>query len=237
MSDHTVSISLDQTTIDALCASNYYLYGFIGVKSSDLSGLPSVWWSTQDFFKTLTITWALDKIWVFTSSAKSIEPGDQIQIGNKVPISRDQTFIVNNPGGAGKIKNGSSPSGVIDITNSTKTPYNCGITIETPNNQSVDNPIVELPLYGNSMQALVPLAKILLMFSTKKLQLGTLVKTSSGPCIFIDMTSNSKVNVWYDINGGWTWDNQSWASSIAANQDISSVVIKYDSGVLPSQLL
>jgi hypothetical protein len=225
--DATITINMDADTIQKLLASQYTLYGYKAVQSTDKAGRPLVWFGTQSY-STATVVSCSDVYQVYTSSS-SIVSGEQISVGFSTNILCGQTLQVTG-GGVGTVVNTGSPSDV-SISSQTTTEFTCGIMQEAiiNGNPSAFVPFCAFPLYGLNLQEIRPIKKILLMFSTAKTDNGTVVADSAdgmllpganGPGIIIDFSAMSSCTITYDVDLGWIWGNYAWAQQIPANESL-----------------
>ncbi|HKX29368.1 MAG TPA: hypothetical protein VJ302_16850, partial [Blastocatellia bacterium] len=191
--NYTVTIKMNSATVTALINSGNYLFGFKAVQSSDQAGRPLVWSRTQDFSTTTAVNWT-NQYNAYTSHT-DIEPGALIQVVFSAPALTGQTLEVV-AGGTGSVVN-SGPTYAISVLNTTTTPFTCGLA-----EGSAASPLCAFPLYGNNLQTITPLEKILLLFSTEPTDPGTVVSTfynnlllareSLSQGILIDMTGSTQ---------------------------------------------
>ena len=116
--------------------------------------------------------------------------------------------------------------------NTTTTQFTCGISAKQNGNFS---PLCAFPLHGENLQTIIPIDKVLLFFSTRALNAGTVigphfasfsVLAAYGPGILVHVAEGNNRDVSYDINQGWRWGGFSWAQQVAANQDLVSLLIE-----------
>ena len=168
------------------------------------------------------------------SSISEIVPDAQITPFFAADIELGQLLTVGSDGG-GRVGGGGTP-GAISILNQGSTPYTCGICVPSNGNMA---PICAFPLYGNQMDTVTPLNRILLMFSSRQLPPGTVVGLSTAeslqaelraaftPMILIDLEGASEREVSFDINTGWDWGGAPWAQQEPANANLASLLIEW----------
>ena len=132
----------------------------------------------------------------------------------------------------GVIADGGRPDAV-SIRNTLTTQLTCGVS----QYQHLDNapkPFCAFPLYGLQEDVMVPIEKVLLMFSTTPINTGDPIEQAHNPAILqayspsilIDLTDATMRNVNYDINNGWSWGGNSWARQISVDQDLVPLLVE-----------
>jgi hypothetical protein len=240
-----VTIGMSASTVSALGASGSVLYGFKAVRNSDLAARPLVWTLSQSYSVTTVVSWQ-ESYGAYTS-ASPIVAGGQVAVGFESGIDLGQTLEVE-AGGIGVVVDGGQPL-AISILNQTSTPFTCGLAQPAGGASSTPAPVCACPLYGNNLQIVTPLEKVLLMFSTDVLSLGTVIGSTLGSAssqgfqaaerraggtvlaaasqgIFIDLTTDPIRSVTYDLNAGWSWGGYSWAQPVAANANLVPLLIE-----------
>jgi len=211
---YQVTIIMNQSTTSALANSHYYLYGFKAVQTSDASVMPLVWLLQRNYSTNTIVTWE-EQYQAYTSTS-AIAPSKPINVAFSAPIKLGQLLTVQQLAGTGVV-NSEGSSAVISILNETNTPFTCGISEAQGGTFA---PVCALPLYGSGLQLIAPIPKILLMFSTVPVELGTAIGVSYGPAVLIDLSSAEQRTVSFDINNGWSWGGYSWAQSVPANSKL-----------------
>ncbi|GGY36333.1 hypothetical protein [Pseudoduganella albidiflava] len=216
-----VSITMSIDTVQALSDNNYQLYGFKAVKSSMGSGVPVVWFSTSTFSTQTEVEWT-ESYSAYTSGSDQISSGS-ITATFTSPISLDQTLVVTDKTGIGNVQAGGT-AGAISISNTVNTPFTTGISqlVEGEN-----NPLCAFPLFGNGLDVIVPIQKVLLMFSTQPLNNGAVVEQAYSASMLVDLTGapgNSRA-VSFDINNGWSYDGVDWGTQFAADANLVPILI------------
>lgn len=216
---YQVNISMSSETVQALIKHNYNLYGFKAVQSSIGGGAPLVWFKTQDFSVETVIEW--EKQYEAYTSKDVIIPNGRIRSSFSASINLGQTLLVE-AGGIGQVVNGGQPQ-AISIQNNTSVSFTCGIS---QRQEGVASPICAFPLFGNNLDVIAPIEKVLFMFSTTPVNTGTVIEQAYGPGILIDMTSDNQRYVEYDINQGWSWGGYSWAQQVPPSSNLVPLLIE-----------
>lgn len=219
--DYQVAISMSSATVQSLAGGNDQLYGFIAIQTTQINGAPTVWLNTANVAPSMLISWT-DQYQAYTS-ASSIIANTQIREPFTADINLGQTMSVST-GGIGTVVDG-GPGTAISILNQTSTTYTCGIN-QMQNVNSRPTPVCAFPLFGNDLDVIAPVARVVLMFSSKTLATGTVVYQAFAPGIFIDLTSASQRAVTFDVNAGWSWGGATWAQSLPPSTNLVPLLIE-----------
>lgn len=217
--DYKVNITMTPDTVQALLNAGFNLYGFKAVQATNQGGAPLVWFKTDVFSVDTEISW-VKEYEAYTSRSEIISNG-QITASFSTDITLGQTLNVES-GGVGSVVNG-GPATAISIFNTTSTQFTCGISEEV---EGQAKPLCAFPLFGNNLDVIAPIEKVLLLFSTNPVNTGTVIMQAYGPGVLIDLTSSNERNVSYDINQGWSWGGFSWAQQVAANANLVPLLIE-----------
>lgn len=217
--DYGVTITMDQDTVNALSNGNYSLFGFKGVQTSAGGGVPLVWFKSGDFGLSTEVTWEV-QYEAYTSRSQII-PNGQIKGLSSYAIDLGQSLEVETPQGTGNVVDGTE--GMISIENMTTTQVTCGIS------EVVDGaaqPLCAFPLYGNGLDAIVPIQKVMFTFSTNTVNTGTVIEKAYSQSVLIDLTAKTHREVAFDINKGWSWGGFSWAQAIRPSTNVVPLLIE-----------
>lgn len=228
--NYGVLITMNTATVQALLSGNYYLYGFKAVQATQGGGAPLVWFQTQGYSANTNVAWT-EQYQAYTSTSQII-PNGQITASFSTDIDLGQTLQVQ-AGGIGEVVSG-GPSTAISILNQTSTQFTCGIS-QTQN--GVSSPLCAFPLYGNQMDVIAPIEKVLLMFSTLPVNTGTVIYQAYSSGILVDLTSSNQRTVSFDINAGWSWGGYSWGQQVPPNSNLVPLLIESDSQSLSRKVL
>lgn len=218
---YTLNIAMDDETVNALAKGNYSLYAFKAVKTKIGGGQPVIWFKTKKFSELTKITWSLE-FEAYTSKTQIIANANIVASASYL-IEMGQILEIKEPTGTGKVnKNGTDET--ISIYNTTKTPFTCGISVKTDNSS---NPVCAFPLYGESIDVIVPIEKILLMFASDELNTGTVIEKAFTSSFLVDMTgaSDNKRQVKFDINASWDAGGEAWATKEKPNVELAPLLI------------
>jgi hypothetical protein len=225
MTLYQVTVTMAPATVTALVDSGCSLYVLRAVESADLAGRPLLWMSAGYSVNTY-VTWQDNYDGV--TSPDMISAGQRVAAGFSAALDIGQLLGVQ-AGGIGYVSSAGQP-GALSILNTTSTYFTCGIGAGTG---TAAAPFCAFPLYGNNIQVVVPLQKILLVFASQVIPPGTVIDntyvkalTSSGPGVLIDLTSASQRALSYDVNGGWTWGGYAWAQMVPADSNLVPLLIE-----------
>jgi hypothetical protein len=216
---YQVTINMTKETVTGLLAAGYKLYGFKAVQSTNTSGVPVVWFSTQQFSAETLVGWE-EQYQAYTSNSQII-PGGEVVASFAAPITLGQTLNVQ-AGGVGDVVQG-GPSTAISINNEVQTKFACGIS-ELQNGSY--NALCAFPLFGLNEDVIAPIEKVFFMFSTQPVNTGTVVEQSYSTGLMIDLTADNQRTVAYDLNKGWDWGGFSWAQQYPPNSDMVPLLIE-----------
>lgn len=98
-------------------------------------------------------------------------------------------------------------------------------------------PLFVAPLYGHNLNSAHATEKVLLVFSTEDLALGTVVDTlplspnvsysydaAVSQAVFVNASENRSLT--YDINKSWSWDGGVWAKYVPPGSDLVSLLVE-----------
>lgn len=217
-----IDFTLSQETLTALTSGNYNLYGFKAVKTAQGGGAPLVWFQLPpaNLSATMSLKWT-EQYQAYTSTSAIIS-GGQVTAGFNVGIDLGQQLTVG-ANGTGPVVAGTNPQ-AITIRNTISQPFTCGISQSAADGST--NPMCAFPLYGNQLDAIVPIEKVLLLFSSTPVNTGTVIEQAYGPGILVDLTGEAhRDGISYDINKGWAWGGFSWAQSVPADDSVVPLLI------------
>ena len=220
MASFDVDIKMSQETVNALSQNGFILYGFKAVKSA-IPGAPVVWFQTRAYGKDTVLNW--DENYEAYTSTSDIVAGGRIKATNSYPIKLGQTLEVNDRSGTGSVS-GTGKAGAISIMNNTSTKLTCGISQLDPD--GAVSPMCAFPLFGNNLDVIAPIERILLMFSTSPFNTGTVIFQAYSPGVLIDLTGATSRDLSYDIDNGWAWDGGAWGRQIKASENLVPLLIE-----------
>jgi hypothetical protein len=226
MSDYQIEIDLSEKTVEALDGGNFVLYGFKGVRTT-ATGAPLVWFQSTNFATNTYVDWTVDYE-TFTSMSAVI-PGGTIRASNHYPTGLGETLNVNSPKGTGSVVQ-EGTKGALSIHNLTSTQMTCGISQKQFTGEST--PMCAFPIYGQHLNVIAPIERVLLMFSSLTVNTGTVIEKAYSPGILVDLTGGRSRTVSYDINEGWSWGSAPWGRSVAANANLVPLLIEATPDVL-----
>ncbi|HEX9542486.1 MAG TPA: hypothetical protein VGA04_30545 [Streptosporangiaceae bacterium] len=221
---YQVTITMQPATVTDLINSGNVLYVFRAVQASDPAGRPLVWMSAP--YSVMTQINCSDRYDAYTSPTP-FQAGEQVTAGFSDAIEVGQQLQVQ-AGGFGEVEAGHV--GAVSVLNTTGTYFTCGIG---GGGGSGAAPFCAFPLYGNSLQVVVPLGKILLMFSSQPVAPGTVIDDFYAPAVrsfssgvLIDLAVENQPALGYDINAGWSWGGFNWAQQVPAGTGLVPLLIE-----------
>ncbi|MDO9461700.1 MAG: hypothetical protein Q7N95_16525 [Alphaproteobacteria bacterium] len=214
-----VTIIMPQATVEALSTGTYSLYAFKAVQTNAGGGVPLVWFKSDDFGLNTDVSWEI-QYQAYTSRSQ-IVPNGQITGLSSYAADLGQKLEVQTPQGTGNVVAGTE--GNISIENLTSSPMTCGISEVVG---GIAEPLCAFPLYGNGLDAMVPIQKVMLTFSTKTVNTGTVIEKAYSQSILIDLTSATHREVAFDINEGWSWGGFSWGAAIRPSTNVVPILIE-----------
>jgi hypothetical protein len=219
---YEIDITMSPATVTALVDGNFNLYGFKAVQTTQGGGAPLVWFQLpRNDYSTLTqVIWSV-QYQAYTSRSKII-PNGKVTASFSTEIDLGQTLSVVD-GGTGDVTKG-GPKQAVSISNTTTTQFTCGISQRAADGST--NPMCAFPLYGQHLDVIAPIEKVLLIFSTTPVNTGTVIEQAYSPGVLVDLTSSNERTVAYDINKGWSWGGYSWGRAVAATEALVPLLIE-----------
>jgi hypothetical protein len=222
MSSHCkITISMSDETVTELLQNGFSLYGLHAVKAAG-NARPVVWYQTKDFALTTGIAWT-EGYQAYTSRSQIIPNGRIIAMA-AYDIHPGLVLTVDSPMGTGEVTSGGSP-GAISIFNQTISELTCGLAVAQPCGSGFA-PVCALPLFGYGMVLISSVPRVFLVFESMRIDPGTVVGQAYGQGILIDLSDAPARSVSYDINRGWSWENEaSWARTVPPNTALGPLLV------------
>lgn len=222
MDTYTITIDMSQATVENLSQYGYYLYAFKAVGSSISGGQPTVWVQTQNFSLTTEVTWQ-EQFSAYTSTNTNLSDGTRITASATYPINLGSTLQVTSSTGTGSVVT-TGIAGAIEIASQVNNQFTCGIG---QTSSAGTNILCALPLFGNNIDAIQPIEKVLLTFATKAMNTGTVVYQAFAPALLVDMTgaTDNSRTVSYDLNSNWQANTAGWATQYPASTQLAPLLI------------
>lgn len=218
---YEIDVTMSPDTVTALVQGNYNLYAFKAVQATQGGGAPLVWFQLppDDYSTRTQVVWEV-QYQAYTSRSKII-PNGKVTASFSTDIDLGQTLNVA-AGGTGDVTTG-GPKQAVSVNNTTTTQFTCGISQRAGGST---NPMCAFPLYGQHLDVMAPIEKVLLIFSTTPVNTGTVIEQAYSPGVLIDLTSSNERTVNYDINKGWSWGGFSWGRGVAAKESLVPLLIE-----------
>jgi hypothetical protein len=217
-SNYSVNIQLSPSTVKALKSEGASLYGFKAVQTTQKGGAPLVWFVDAEMLPTVTVNWS-EQYEAYISTSQIITHG-VIDASNNINVDLGETANVDVNGNLTVTETGVADA--ISINNQSPTQYTCGVS---QLQGSVATPLCAFPLFGNNLDVIAPIEKVLFFFATAAVNTGTVVEQAFGPAVLLDLTGNPQLGLSYDINNGWDFGGESWGTSIPASSALVPFLI------------
>jgi hypothetical protein len=219
---YQVTITMDAATVAALNQSGFALFVFLAVQCSDQAGRPLVWSRTEAYTTSTVVSFA----WDFEAYTAAWPAPAPVVPGVSIGVAPGDLFTVTQePGGIGTVSGDGIP-GDVSFLNATGTLCGCGTSQPGADGFA---PVCLLPLHGGNAQVVVPLPKLLLLFSTSPDLAGTQVDATTGPVgpgLLVDMSAGGPYAVSYDIDAGWSWDEAPWGQAVPPFADLVALLVE-----------
>lgn len=197
---YSITITMDQSTVEALTNQGYSLYGFKGVQSPmpSSAGAPLVWFKSDQFSLSTLVQWE-EQYQGYTSKSQIIPQG-KITAGAAYDMNLGSVLDITSPTGTGTVVTGGTEN-AISLNNETTSPFaSSGIS------QVIDgtaNPLCAFPLNGLNMNVYAPIELVLLEFATTPVDTGTVIYQSFSQAALFNLTTEPDISIAYDLNKGW----------------------------------
>lgn len=214
-----VTIMMSASTVEALMQGGFSLSVFKAVQTTTGGAAPVVWMQANQFSEMMQVSWP-DQYGAYVSTSQ-IMPNAIIEAVGQVAATLGATVSVDGSGNLGVGGNGQP--GAISILNQAQAQWTAGIC-EMTNGQFA--PTVAIPLYGEMLDVVTPVEKVLLMFSSMPVNAGTVIFQAFSSGVLVDLTEGSDRQVVFDINNGWIWGGSSWAQPVQANSNLVPLLVE-----------
>ena len=215
---YEIDIMMSANTIAALKTNGFSLYGFKAVQTSSGGAAPTVWFQSNAFLQTTQVQWS-EQYQAYISDSQIIANG-VITANTAVDIDLEQTADADAVGNLTVDEQG-TPS-AISIANQSSVQWTAGIS-EMVN--GVANPMCALPLFGNMLEVIAPIEKVLLMFASTTVDTGTVIYKGFSAGVLVDLTAVQTRSLTFDINNSWNWGGAGWGTAVPAQADLVPLLI------------
>lgn len=223
-----LNITMPSETVEALKTQNFALYAFQAVRYGPRfnlargaagfgNGYPLVWVRNTTYMANTAIKWD-DSPNAYISS--TLPDGGCVEVGDSQPLALGQ--IVEAGDGDLKPPTQNGNPGVVSIISAASRPLSCGLA--TRDAKSVA-PFCLFPLNPGEMDMIAPNQQILVTFAIDVLKQGMQVTKTYSNGLLIDFNNESSRTVSFDIRSGWNAGDATWSHKLAANTDISPLLI------------
>ncbi len=217
-----IDITLSSADMNTLKDEGFALYAFKAVKTAQGGGAPLVWFRTTNLLTTTKVTWE-DEYQAYISNDEIIANG-KVSASTSVDIKLGQTVNVSNNGIVTTTSDGMA--GAVSIQNRGNTPYTTGIA-QMANGTA--NPMCAIPLHGVTLDVVIPIQKVLLLFASNTVNTGIVIYKAFSSGFVVDLTDPKAAGmrkVTYVVNKGWTADDGgTWATQIDPGASLLPILI------------
>lgn len=227
-----VHITIPGDTVAQLQKNKFQLYGFKAVNASS-SGAPVVWFSTRRYSASTRIDW-VETHGAYTSTVTPVA-GAVITASAFCPaVLGDEVTVAE--GGLVSVTGRGPDSRGIAIQNGTIDTFTCGITqfppslAENPRNAEV--PICAFTLLPSSLDLIIPVKKVLLLFASEQLDTGTVLERSFSWGALIDLTHSPshEVSANYDLTRPTQWEPTPEVAPVKPGDALQPLLVGPDIG-------
>jgi hypothetical protein len=223
--EYVIDIMMSGPTVAKMKEAGFALYGFKAVKTANGGAAPVVWFQTlaQVLMQTTTVSWT-EQYQAYVSTSQII-PNGGITASSSVDIGLGETADVDQYGNLTTDEQGTASA--ISLNNEASAQWTSGISQLT--GDGTPSPMVALPLYGNMLEVIAPIEKVLLMFASPTVNTGTVIYKSYSSGVLVDLTgapgNPPTRTVIFDLNDGWSWGDQGWGTPVQAQADLIPFLI------------
>lgn len=224
MATFETNIKIDSKDVATLKKEGYSLYAFKAVKASG-EGSPTVWFKL-DKEKLLTNTkvqWQ-EKYSGYNSTSQ-IAPNTIIETSNTTTTDLGHTINIDSAGNLTDTTRGID--GSVGFLNNANQQFTVGISQEVGGQSNV---LCAFPILGAAAsRVIMPITKILLIFSTEVVETETVITKALSSGAFIDLTGVNSRDVEYSVTGGWTPKEPGapWIENVSAFSDLKPLLIQH----------
>jgi hypothetical protein len=208
---YSITINLDDDTLDALYKSKWQLQAYKGVKGNPDTGKPTVWFKVNEFSRVVTLNWS-EQFGGYVDS-QSLTNGVIVNCANSTDMNLGENLTLNENGTI--VTTSGGQLGAISIHSLKDTEWLCGVS-QAVNGQT--SPICAFPLFGHSTDVMAPYETVVLVFSQAQVDTGTVVEEVISQSVQIVLSgTNTTATLAYVINKGWQISNKDVNISINEN--------------------
>jgi hypothetical protein len=226
MADYSVTIDLnDSDTLAFLAQRSLRVYKSVG---SGATGLPVVWFSENQFSKSLSFSWT-ENYGGFVRDGGTPTPGVSIKNFSPTSMELGQKGTADQLGNLVASRDG--VAGAITIFNKSSRDWMCGMGQEVNGTLS---PICAFDLGGmGESVVMMPYEKVLLVFeTTNQIDTGTVVARAISASCTIELDGNNQTRtVVFRKSTGWTTNTETWATLNDNDLDLAEALIVPNSQV------
>lgn len=222
MGTFSITINISPKDLQILKSEGYSLYGFKSVICS-ANGSPTVWFNipVEKLLEKTIITWqeefhAYNSISTIAPQVK-IEPKNitPTYLGQLIKIEKGSGYVLSGKGG---------DDGAISFINADYESFTIGVKQMV---NGVSNILCAFPILGTGYSRIItPINKIALIFSTERIEVGTVLTKAISAGSFINLTGANTRVVDYFTNEGWKANGEVWLKNFDAFTDLKKLLIE-----------
>lgn len=218
--EYSVDLNMSAQTVGVLTSGLYQLLVFKVVQSAAPGGVPVLWGSIGGYSEVTRLSWTAH--YYAFASTQQISRQSRLAGAGSMPIAPGQTLDVG-PGAVGTVVDGGRSADTIRLRNTTVAPFSCGVAQPSPNGGPT-MPLCAFPLSGRKQVSIKPLEKVALVFASGPPRPGSVVRSSVGPTVLVDLGRANAAELTYDIDAGWSWDGE-FAEAVPSGAFAGSLVV------------
>lgn len=221
MANYTLTINMDNETVDELMQQGRHLLAFKAVKAvQGAPGRPLVWFRTDAYSLGTTIGWMQD--YKAYDSLDEPVPHAHIHVTASQPADLGDVFTIVDAHGGGEVTPGGK-AGAITIRSNVTTRFTAGISQK---NDAGFAPVCAFPLQLGFTNFLTPVEKVLVMFAPNPVETSTVIVRAISPGLLVNFADETDRAVSYNMLHGWDCGGAPWCKPIEAGADLTSLLIE-----------
>ncbi|WP_433891242.1 hypothetical protein [Streptomyces sp. CA-111067] len=202
---YTLTLTLPPATVSALAAGGFRLCLMHAVRCDTADGVPLVWATTTGYATATSLNWPAEPYgYAATSRTADGSPGGArdmrpVGLGRVLDVGANALTSINPLPGDPRY---------VTARSTASAPMVCGAAEHAPVGPDAPAPYCCFPLHGGAFVFFTPLPQVALAFTALPLAAGTAVRHLPGPTVLADVGASGRVELGYDIDAGWSWQDQ-----------------------------
>lgn len=217
---YSVTIAMNEATRQAMQDRSLVILKAVQLSANVApSAAPLAWVVLHNVGPLVTVMWAAQ--YMAYTSYSAIDAGAVIRADNSVSIAPGQTSNVNQAVPGAAMPGG--PANAISLVNAGEVRWICGIGQW---GQGDPAPLCAFTPVSDRLTLVIPEEKVLLMFTSRFTDVGTVLEHSPSPALLVDVKAMpDRAEISYDVDQGWQWGGQAWAGAYPANASLRPLLI------------